>query len=223
MKRIALLLLLAVVVLITDLSLAALAAEYHLPFARSDNVLKEYDAEDIEKLNQILNLIYAGNLENAETIIPLIKDNELRWTGIYYIAVEGYASRGNIEKAVSLIDEMIIDNYREVEVSVSDQEIQGQEQVYLRNIIIAAVRGDYWEKTLKVFPNLLPPYDDTAVETTVLFLKERKVFERFLGHLDYRISNRNRSLLTYENKKGSYLRISYREDTKQIEDIYHYK
>lgn len=84
--------------------LIAPAAQGH-EFDKSNHL---YDPKDIKKHYDSLNLLRAGQLEEAAKTANSIEDFELRWWILYIIATEGYASQGKVDEAVVLMDKVMI-------------------------------------------------------------------------------------------------------------------
>lgn len=186
-----------------------------------DKTPNSYDRGDVSQYNASLNFLRLGLLEKAVETAFSIKDYELKWMMLYAISTDGYASRGKIEEAVALMEE-VIDIFKEVSGVRKNFEsyLNSNGQRFMGDVIVAAVEGGYWEKSLPVFSKLSRQfYYFQAVEKVILRLPNKEVIEDFLAKMDYS------HILSWDNSfmyfKGSYHLIILWDDNREVRTTYH--
>lgn len=170
-----------------------------------DKSQSRYDPEDVRTYIKVFSLLREGKLEEGVEKSQFIKDYELRWMALYAIATDGYASRGEMEKAVALMEKVMV-IFREVtnvERFKEDFEsyFQGIEHKFLEDVIVAAVENGHWEKSLSVFPKISRLYYRLQmIEKVVLRMPNKKIVENFLAKMDYKLIHKHNSISSYKDQ-----------------------
>ena len=189
-------------ILIVIFALALISQAFGHTFDKSPS---RYDSEDIRTYIKVLTFLRNGELEEGEKTSQFIRDYELRWMALYAISVDGYASRGETEKAVTLMEKVMVifKEVTNVERFKEDFEsyFEGINQKFLEDVIMAAVESGHWEKSLFVFPKISRTfYRLQTIEKVVLRLPNKKVAENFLLKMDYKLTHRYNSISSYKNQ-----------------------
>lgn len=195
-------------------------------FDKSPNT---YDKRDTKQLNTSLGLLRSGSLEEAVEATSLIRDYELKWMMLYAISTDGYASRGEIEKAVALMEEAvaIFRKVTNIESLVGDSEqvesyFEAIRQKFFEDIIIAAVEAGYLEKSLSVFSKISRPYYHLqAIEKVIARLPNKEVVEDFLAKMSYKLVSSNGQKMASLYFKDPYYLIILWDDNKDVRIAYH--
>lgn len=177
-----------------------------------------YDPEDVRTYKKVFSFLRKGKLEEGEKTSQSIKDYELRWMALYAIATDGYASRGEIEKAIALIEKVMVifKEVTNVEKFKEDFEFyfEGINQKFFEDIMIAAVENGHWGKSLSVFPKISRPfYRLQTIEKVILRLPNKKVVETFLAEMNYKLTHQDNSISSYKNQHDQNLVVLYGMET----------
>jgi hypothetical protein len=187
-----------------------------------DEGFHNYDPKDVKIFNASKNLLLADKLDEAVKAAELIKDYELKWWIFYLIATNGYASRGDMKEAITLIDR-VMELFREV-TNISGREFRTEEGIiknkplyevydfepyfqeihheFLEEVIFAAVKNGHWEKSLAVFEKISKPfYRLQTIEKMVLRLEDKKTVEVFLSRIGYELIHKHNFIYVYVYQK----------------------
>ncbi|MBI5046057.1 MAG: hypothetical protein HZC14_03630 [Candidatus Niyogibacteria bacterium] len=135
-----------------------------------------------------------GDMKRAEEFALKLTNSELRWRVYYFLAVDGYASRGNIIEALASAEISMTALADLIGIAIQDRDgselLATQRNKLWVDILVSCVEtGQYNEEVLPVLGkmNSRPYYWLMAVEQLALRLYDRQRVEKFLTFVGYEL------------------------------------
>ncbi|MBI5742886.1 MAG: hypothetical protein HZA25_03535, partial [Candidatus Niyogibacteria bacterium] len=165
----------------------------------------------------VIQYVATNNFGQAEVWARKIADNEKHQLALYYIAVEGYAARGEMKKAFAMLDTEIVPLFGK---NSEDRAVPKRPHI-LKDMAIVAVENRYGLDEAVARGNAMQAlakihdiyYRLMAIETMVLYTKSDAEAEALLAAVGYDRDGDSRS----ENSPiGTQVVVSYSRDARSI-------